>query len=136
MDNKNDETRRNYMNEREQYLKDVKRIVVKVGTSTLTHPTGLLDLQRIEQLVRQLANINNRGMQVVLVSSGAIASGMGELGLKEKPKTIPGKLKDNVCSPGGTTIEAVYSLEKNNFRGTVISAMEDCTDKAIEMGKK
>lgn len=48
----------------------------------------------------------------------------------------PGKLKDNVCSPGGTTIEAVYTLEKNNFRGTVISAMESCTDKAIEMGKK
>jgi pyrroline-5-carboxylate reductase len=48
----------------------------------------------------------------------------------------PGKLKDNVCSPGGTTIEAVYSLEKNNFRGTIISAMESCTDKAVEMGKK
>jgi len=48
----------------------------------------------------------------------------------------PGKLKDNVCSPGGTTIEAVYTLEKNNFRGSVISAMESCTQKAIEMGKK
>jgi len=48
----------------------------------------------------------------------------------------PGKLKDNVCSPGGTTIEAVYTLEKNNFRGSVISAMESCTDKAIKMGKK
>ncbi len=48
----------------------------------------------------------------------------------------PGKLKDDVCSPGGTTIEAVYSLEKNNFRGSVISAMESCTEKAIKMGKK
>ena len=48
----------------------------------------------------------------------------------------PGKLKDNVCSPGGTTIEAVYTLEKNNFRGTVISAMESCTEKAIKMGEK
>jgi len=48
----------------------------------------------------------------------------------------PGKLKDNVCSPGGTTIEAVYTLEKNNFRGAVISAMESCTEKAIKMGKK
>ncbi|MBX4270987.1 pyrroline-5-carboxylate reductase [Clostridium estertheticum] len=47
----------------------------------------------------------------------------------------PGKLKDDVCSPGGTTIEAVYTLEKNNFRGTVISAMESCTEKAIKMGK-
>ena len=48
----------------------------------------------------------------------------------------PGKLKDDVCSPGGTTIEAVYTLEKNNFRGPVISAMESCTEKAIKMGKK
>ncbi|MBU3110554.1 pyrroline-5-carboxylate reductase [Clostridium lacusfryxellense] len=48
----------------------------------------------------------------------------------------PGKLKDNVCSPGGTTIEAVYTLEKNNFRGSIISAMESCTEKAIKMGKK
>jgi len=48
----------------------------------------------------------------------------------------PGKLKDNVCSPGGTTIEAVYTLEKNNFRGSIMSAMESCTQKAIKMGEK
>ncbi|MBZ9609693.1 pyrroline-5-carboxylate reductase [Clostridium estertheticum] len=48
----------------------------------------------------------------------------------------PGKLKDDVCSPGGTTIAAVYTLEKNNFRGSVISAMESCTEKAIKMGEK
>lgn len=48
----------------------------------------------------------------------------------------PGSLKDKVCSPGGTTIEAVYSLEMNNFRGTVISAMESCTKKAIEMSNR
>lgn len=48
----------------------------------------------------------------------------------------PGELKDNVCSPGGTTIEAVYTLEKNNFRGTVIEAMKACTEKTIEMSRK
>lgn len=51
----------------------------------------------------------------------------------------PGKLKDEVCSPGGTTIQAVYSLEKNNFRGTIMEAMEKCTEKAMDMsgnGKK
>lgn len=47
----------------------------------------------------------------------------------------PAELKDNVCSPGGTTIQAIYSLEKNNFRGTVIDAMECCTEKTIEMNK-
>jgi pyrroline-5-carboxylate reductase len=48
----------------------------------------------------------------------------------------PGTLKDNVCSPGGTTIEAVYTLERNNFRGTVIEAMKACTEKTKEMSKK
>ncbi|WP_027634613.1 pyrroline-5-carboxylate reductase [Clostridium hydrogeniformans] len=48
----------------------------------------------------------------------------------------PGELKDMVCSPAGTTIEAVYSLEKNNFRGTVIEAMVECTKKANEMSEK
>lgn len=48
----------------------------------------------------------------------------------------PGVLKDNVCSPAGTTIEAVYTLEKNNFRGAVISAMESCTEKAVKMAEK
>jgi pyrroline-5-carboxylate reductase len=48
----------------------------------------------------------------------------------------PGTLKDNVCSPGGTTIEAVYTLEKNNFRGTVMNAMKACTEKTREMSKK
>ncbi|MBC2397841.1 pyrroline-5-carboxylate reductase [Clostridium tetanomorphum] len=47
----------------------------------------------------------------------------------------PGVLKDRVCSPAGTTIEAVYSLEKNNFRGTVMEAMRKCTDKTREMSK-
>ncbi|WP_125154070.1 pyrroline-5-carboxylate reductase [Clostridium rectalis] len=48
----------------------------------------------------------------------------------------PGSLKDKVCSPGGTTIEAVYSLEKNNFRGSVIEAMRMCTNKTIDMGQE
>lgn len=79
------------MNNRENCLKDVKRIVIKVGTSTLTHSTGLLNLNRIENLVRQISDIHNRGIEVILVSSGAIGAGIGKLGLKERPKTIPQK---------------------------------------------
>ncbi|MCR1971006.1 pyrroline-5-carboxylate reductase [Clostridium cochlearium] len=48
----------------------------------------------------------------------------------------PGELKDRVCSPAGTTIEAVYSLEKNNFRGTIMEAMRKCNDKTREMSKR
>ncbi|MGV8983329.1 glutamate 5-kinase [Clostridium sp.] len=73
---------------RKEYLKDVKKIVVKVGTSTLTHSTGLLNLKRIENLARQLADIHNRGIEVVLVTSGSIGAGMGKLGLKVRPKTM------------------------------------------------
>jgi glutamate 5-kinase len=79
------------MKNRKEYLKDVTKIVVKVGTSTLTHSTGLLNLKRIENLIRQLADIHNQGIQVVLVTSGAIGAGMGKLGHKIRPETIPEK---------------------------------------------
>ena len=72
-------------------LQDARRIVVKVGTSTLTHPNGKLNFSRIEWLVRELADAVNSGKQILLVSSGAVGAGMDRLGWKEKPKTIPGK---------------------------------------------
>jgi glutamate 5-kinase len=67
------------------------RIVVKVGTSTLTHANGKLNYSRIEYLVRELADAANSGKQILLVSSGAVGAGMDRLGWKEKPKTIPAK---------------------------------------------
>lgn len=76
---------------RNDYLQGVKRVVIKVGTSSLTHSTGLLNFGRIEKLVRQISDVNNKGIEVILVSSGAIAAGMGKLGLKIRPKTIPEK---------------------------------------------
>lgn len=72
-------------------LQAARRIVVKVGTSTLTHPNGKLNYSRIEGLVRELANAVNAGKQILLVSSGAVGAGMDRLGWKEKPKTIPAK---------------------------------------------
>ncbi len=72
-------------------LGEAKRIVVKVGSSTLTHSTGKLNLQGIEKLVRELSDLANQGRQILLVTSGAVAAGMDRLGLKEKPKTIPEK---------------------------------------------
>ena len=72
-------------------LKRAKRVVVKVGTSTLTHSTGKLNLWRIEKLVRELADLANQGKEIILVSSGAVGAGMDVLSLKERPKTIPEK---------------------------------------------
>ena len=67
------------------------RIVVKVGTSTLTYATGNLNIRRVEELCKVLSDIKNAGNEVIFVSSGAIAMGVGKLGLKEKPRDIPGK---------------------------------------------
>ena len=74
-----------------QTLSRAQRLVVKVGTSTLTHKTGKLNLERMERLVRELVDQVNAGRQVVLVTSGAVGAGMGRLGLKEKPRTLPEK---------------------------------------------
>lgn len=68
-----------------------KRIVVKVGTSTLTHPSGSFNLRHIESLVKTLADIRNSGVEIVLVTSGAIGLGMAKLGLRERPKDTPSK---------------------------------------------
>lgn len=67
----------------------IKRIVVKVGTSSLTHPNGKMNLQAIDQLSYTLSGLVNEGKQVVLVSSGAIGVGMGQLNLQERPTDIP-----------------------------------------------
>ena len=72
-------------------LQAARRIVVKVGTSTLTYSNGKLNFSRIEGLVRELADAVNAGKQILLVSSGAVGAGMDRLGWKEKPKTIPEK---------------------------------------------
>ena len=59
------------------------RIVVKLGTSTIAHPTGRLNVRRMELLCKVLSDIKNAGHQVILVSSGAIGMGAGKLGLTE-----------------------------------------------------
>lgn len=69
-------------------LRDAKRVVVKVGTSTLAHGTGKLNLNRMEQLVRELVDLQNQGREVVLVTSGAVGIGLGRLGLLKRPVSI------------------------------------------------
>ncbi len=70
-------------------IDEKKRIVVKVGTSTLTHKTGKTNIARMAKLVSVLADLHNMGHEVILVSSGAISIGMGRLNLAEKPDEIP-----------------------------------------------
>ncbi len=71
-------------------LQNSRRIVVKVGTSTLTHATGALNIRRIESLVRVLSDFKNAGKQIVLVSSGAVSAGVAKMSA-DRPDTIEGK---------------------------------------------
>jgi glutamate 5-kinase len=79
------------MKTREEHIDNAKKIVVKVGTSTLTHENGLLNFDRIDKLARQLSDLHNQGKDVVLVTSGAIGVGAAKLGIKSRPETIPEK---------------------------------------------
>lgn len=88
-------------------IKNMNRIVVKVGTSTLTYDNGNINLTRIEKLARVLSDIQNSGKEVVLVTSGAIGVGVSKLKLKEKPSTI--REKQAVAAVGQCELMHIYS---------------------------
>lgn len=67
------------------------KLVIKVGTSTLAHATGRLNIRRIENLCKVLSDLKNEGHEIILVSSGAIGMGVGKLGLSRRPEDIPTK---------------------------------------------
>ena len=80
------------MNWKENAMNKYRRIVVKVGSSTLTYPTGNLNIRNLESLVKTISDLKNRGLQIVLVTSGAVAVGMGKLRLHKRPSDdIPTK---------------------------------------------
>lgn len=68
-----------------------KRIVIKIGTSTLTYQNGSLNLRRIEALVRTISDFKNAGHEIIVVSSGAVGAGYAKLALSEYPKTVEEK---------------------------------------------
>lgn len=102
--------------------KEYKRIVVKIGSSSLTHEeTGKLDLGKMEQLVRQLSDLRNRGMDVCLVSSGAIAVGRAAMGIHERPTDI--SMKQACAAVGQAKLMMVYQklfAEYNETAGQVL----------------
>jgi len=67
------------------------RIVVKVGTSTLTHKSGNMNIRQVEHLCKIISDLKNAGHEIILVTSGAIGMGVGKLSLKERPKDMPSK---------------------------------------------
>ena len=87
-------------------LSQARRIVVKVGTSTLTYPTGKLNIRGIERLVRCIADLHNRGYEMVLVSSGAIAVGAAKMRLPERPQEL--RMKQAAAAVGQCELMHVY----------------------------
>ncbi|MBQ1417147.1 MAG: glutamate 5-kinase, partial [Selenomonas sp.] len=109
-----------------QRLQEAKRIVVKVGTSTLTHETGKLNLNRIDKLIREIADLKNQGKEMILVSSGAIAAGLGKLGLDKKPDSIPEK--QAVAAIGQGVLMHIYEklfAEYGQVMGQVLLTKEN-----------
>lgn len=72
-------------------LKKAKRIVIKVGTSTITYANGKRNFSQIDRLAREISDLQNQGKEMILVTSGAVVVGVDRMGLPGKPKTIPGK---------------------------------------------
>ena len=72
-------------------LKKAKRIVIKVGTSTITYANGKRNFSQIDRLAREISDLQNQGKEMILVTSGAVAVGVDRMGLPGKPNTIPGK---------------------------------------------
>ncbi len=87
-------------------LHSCQRIVVKVGTSTITYPNGQMNLSRIEKLAWELSDLHNEGREILLVTSGAVAAGVGRLGKREYPKTLP--LKQAMAAVGQGTLLHLY----------------------------
>lgn len=90
---------------REQ-IKVAKRIIVKIGTSSLTHENGKVNLDKMEKLARVLTDLNNSGREIVLVSSGAIGAGMQRIGRSKRPEDLP--LKQATAAIGQAILMQMY----------------------------
>ncbi|MBR2354591.1 MAG: glutamate 5-kinase [Clostridia bacterium] len=99
------------------YFRDSQRIVVKVGTSTLTHNTGHLNLRRIEKIVKVLSDMQNSGIRVVLVSSGAVSSGVAKAGFGRIPSTP--EEKQAMAAIGQSELMKIYDRFFSDFGHTV-----------------
>ena len=123
------------------------RIVIKIGSSTLTYNSGLMNIRRVESLCEAISDMKNAGNQIVLVSSGAIAMGVGKLNMSEKPKDLAGK---QACAAvGQCELMHVYDKLFRGYNHTVaqilltapdlhsedrLSKFEDTIERLLDLG--
>ena len=102
------------------------RIVIKIGTSTLTHKNGCVNIRRIESLCKIVSDMLNAGNEMILVSSGAIGMGTGKLNLKERPKDIAGK--QAAAAVGQCELMYIYDKEFTSYNHTVAQILLTAPD--------
>lgn len=113
---------------RKKYLKKVKRIVVKIGSSSLTSPIGGLDMENLQKFTGEISKIKDNNLEVIIVTSGAIAAGLKYLNLKERPKKY--SMLQAVAAVGQHDLMRVYSsfFYKNSKKvGQILVTREDTT---------
>ncbi len=108
-----------------------KKIVLKLGTSTLTHATGQLNIRKMEQIVRAAADIRGMGNQLIIVTSAAISAGTAKLGLSERPKELNAKMA--VSAIGQTQLMHIYDTLFSEYNCTVGQIL--LTDENVENEK-
>ena len=115
-------------------IRNCKRIVVKIGTSTLTYPNGALNFRRIEALVRTLSDFKNAGHEVLLVSSGAVSAGFARLSLTEYPDTL--EKKQACAAVGQSQLMKIYENFFGNYGHTVAQILmtKDVVPDSQEVG--
>ena len=106
------------------------RIVVKIGTSTLAHSTGHLNIRRVETICKVLSDIKNSGHELILVSSGAIGMGVGKLGLRQRPTDIP--TKQAAAAVGQCELMYFYDKLFGEYHHTVAQLLITREDIACE----
>ena len=117
-------------NTREEILDNMQRIVVKVGTSTLTTEDGHLDIEKIKKIVLELSNLQDKGYDVILVTSGAVGAGMGLLNISEKPKTLAEK--QMLSAVGQVSLMQIYQTlfkEHNKIIGQLLLTKEEFSNR-------
>ena len=117
-----------YPHEKGDFPLSGKRIVVKVGTSTLIHPSGGVNLRKMDLLARVLSDLKNMGHQVILVSSGAIGVGSGKLGLKERPSQL--RQKQAAAAVGQCELMHLYDKLFGDYGQTVAQIL--LTDEDVD----
>ncbi len=106
------------------------KLVIKIGTSTLAHPNGRLNIRTVEHIVKVISDLKNQGHQIILVSSGAIGMGVGKLMLSGKPEDMA--LKQAAAAVGQCELMSMYARYFGDFNHTVAQILLTAEDVEVK----